>query len=244
MPELSKVIAETSPTVLNNCYSTSVSSLWVFSTLVTNKYLSVLPPKWGDLGDKILTDDFMAYFVFNEKEYYEHLKYLNIIFGKKIDVSFYPENDYFDVLDIATRGLEKYNKAWGHFYCLGLYEKKDIYWEKIKEVDRVIAKWLNEIDKDYQIILTADHGCSLGENNEWGHSIYLNEYCTHVPVIIWNDKNNLNENKLYSLKDIFYGMFDKMFSRMFDEIEHSEELIVETRFTGQKGYKQRRIKSV
>jgi len=65
-----------------------------------------------------------------------------------------------------------------------------------------------------------------------------------VPVIIWNDKNNLNENKLYSLKDIFYGMFDRMFSRMFDEIEHPKELIVETRFTGQRGYKQRRIKSV
>ncbi len=70
--------------------------------------------------------------------------------------------------------------------------KIDRYDTEIAAVDESIARLLAGVrqavdDKDLLVVLTADHGESLGEHNYWGHGRYLYEPSLRVPLgISWN----------------------------------------------------------
>ncbi len=69
--------------------------------------------------------------------------------------------------------------------------KKDRYDTEIAAVDASIDRLLIGIrqaveDKDLLVVLTADHGESLGEHNYWGHGRYLYEPSLRIPLgIVW-----------------------------------------------------------
>ena len=70
--------------------------------------------------------------------------------------------------------------------------KIDRYDTEIAAVDESIARLLAGVrqavdDKDLLVVLTADHGESLGEHNYWGHGRYLYEPSLRIPLgISWN----------------------------------------------------------
>ncbi len=69
--------------------------------------------------------------------------------------------------------------------------KKDRYDSEIAAVDESIARLLAGVrqavdDKDLLVVVTADHGESLGEHNYWGHGRYLYEPSLRIPLgITW-----------------------------------------------------------
>ena len=69
--------------------------------------------------------------------------------------------------------------------------KKDRYDTEIAAVDTSIERLLTGIrqaveEKDLIVVLTADHGESLGEHNYWGHGRYLYEPSLRIPLgIVW-----------------------------------------------------------
>ena len=65
--------------------------------------------------------------------------------------------------------------------------KKDRYDTEIAATDVSIARLLAGVrqvvdDKDLLVVLTADHGESLGEHNYWGHGRYLYEPSLRIPL--------------------------------------------------------------
>ena len=69
--------------------------------------------------------------------------------------------------------------------------KKDRYDSEIAAVDESIGRLLRGVrqsvdTKDLLVVLTADHGESLGEHNYWGHGRYLYEPSLRIPLgIVW-----------------------------------------------------------
>jgi choline-sulfatase len=69
---------------------------------------------------------------------------------------------------------------------------------------------------DTLVVFFADHGQSLGENGYYGHHVYLNDWLTHVPLIVLAPSPVKEErNDLVTLADIaptvlhFLGLPDK-----------------------------------
>jgi arylsulfatase A-like enzyme len=69
--------------------------------------------------------------------------------------------------------------------------KKDRYDTEIAAVDESIGRLLAGVrqavdDKDLLVVITADHGESLGEHSYWGHGRYLYEPSLRIPLgIVW-----------------------------------------------------------
>ncbi len=69
--------------------------------------------------------------------------------------------------------------------------KKDRYDTEIAAVDHSIDRLLDGVrqavdDRDLLVVLTADHGESLGEHSYWGHGRYLYEPSLRIPLgIVW-----------------------------------------------------------
>lgn len=63
------------------------------------------------------------------------------------------------------------------------------YDDEIRYVDSLLAKMFEMIDKEglrenTLVIVTADHGESLGEHDFWGHGYCLSDPCIHIPLMI------------------------------------------------------------
>lgn len=71
-------------------------------------------------------------------------------------------------------------------------KKRDRYDTEIAAVDASIARLLAGVrkrveDSELLVVLTADHGESLGEHNYWGHGRHLYEPSLRIPLaIVWN----------------------------------------------------------
>ncbi len=69
--------------------------------------------------------------------------------------------------------------------------KKDRYDTEIAAVDESIGRLLDGVRQavdaeDLVVVITADHGESLGEHNYWGHGRYLYEPSLRIPLgIVW-----------------------------------------------------------
>jgi arylsulfatase A-like enzyme len=72
--------------------------------------------------------------------------------------------------------------------------KRDRYDSEIAAVDASIARLMTGVRKvvdetDLLVVLTSDHGESLGEHNYWGHGRYLFEPSLRIPLgIIWKGR--------------------------------------------------------
>jgi arylsulfatase A-like enzyme len=63
------------------------------------------------------------------------------------------------------------------------------YANAIRHQDRILGKLLDKIAARYAIdrlpiVVTADHGDSLGEGGRWGHNFGLNDALIHLPLVI------------------------------------------------------------
>ena len=61
---------------------------------------------------------------------------------------------------------------------------KKLYAGEVRYVDRVLTEFLRELSEDAIVVLTSDHGESLGERDCWGHGLNLYQESLHVPLMI------------------------------------------------------------
>jgi hypothetical protein len=61
---------------------------------------------------------------------------------------------------------------------------KELYAGEVRYVDRVLTEFLGELPEDAIVVLTSDHGESLGERDCWGHGLNLYQESLHVPLMI------------------------------------------------------------
>ncbi len=60
----------------------------------------------------------------------------------------------------------------------------ELYAGEVRYVDRVLGPFLNELQDNALVILTADHGESLGERGCWGHGLNLYQESLLVPLLV------------------------------------------------------------
>jgi len=60
----------------------------------------------------------------------------------------------------------------------------DLYAGEVRHVDRVLGPFLRELPDNALVVLTADHGESLGERGCWGHGLNLYQEALHVPLLV------------------------------------------------------------
>ncbi|MBW2731742.1 MAG: sulfatase-like hydrolase/transferase [Deltaproteobacteria bacterium] len=70
------------------------------------------------------------------------------------------------------------------------HDRKSAYEAEIQRVDRYLGTWIELLRSkgllDHaMVIVSADHGESLGENGVYGHGSSLRAEQTHVPLLIW-----------------------------------------------------------
>jgi len=59
-----------------------------------------------------------------------------------------------------------------------------LYAGEVRYVDRVLTEFLSELPDDAIVVLTSDHGESLGERDCWGHGLNLYQESLHVPLMM------------------------------------------------------------
>jgi len=60
----------------------------------------------------------------------------------------------------------------------------ELYSGEVRHVDRVLGPFLRELPEDAVVVLTADHGESLGERGCWGHGLNLYQEALLVPLLV------------------------------------------------------------
>ncbi|MCI0604656.1 sulfatase-like hydrolase/transferase, partial [bacterium] len=102
-----------------------------------------------------------------------------------------PERSAREITDASLKWLET-KKAARWFAFLHYYDPhfpyKGSYVEEIQEVDRQIGRVLrflgdNSLEKKTLVVVTADHGESLGEHQEKTHGIFAYESTLRIPLI-------------------------------------------------------------
>ncbi len=61
---------------------------------------------------------------------------------------------------------------------------EELYVGEVRYVDQVLTEFLNDLPNDAVVVLTSDHGESLGERDCWGHGLNLYQESLHVPLLI------------------------------------------------------------
>ena len=59
-----------------------------------------------------------------------------------------------------------------------------LYAGEVRYVDRVLTEFLSELPDDAVVVLTSDHGESLGERDCWGHGLNLFQEALNVPLMM------------------------------------------------------------
>ncbi len=59
-----------------------------------------------------------------------------------------------------------------------------LYAGEVRYVDRVLGEFLRQLPDEAVVVLTSDHGESLGERDCWGHGLNLYQEALHVPLLI------------------------------------------------------------
>lgn len=60
----------------------------------------------------------------------------------------------------------------------------ELYAGEVGYVDQVLTEFLSELPNDTVVVLTSDHGESLGERDCWGHGLNLYQESLHVPLLM------------------------------------------------------------
>jgi len=60
----------------------------------------------------------------------------------------------------------------------------ELYAGEVRYVDQVLTEFLSELPNDAVVVLTSDHGESLGERDCWGHGLNLYQESLHVPLLM------------------------------------------------------------
>lgn len=60
----------------------------------------------------------------------------------------------------------------------------ELYAGEVRHVDRVLGRFLHELPDNALVVLTADHGESLGERGCWGHGLNLYQEAVLVPLLV------------------------------------------------------------
>ncbi len=61
---------------------------------------------------------------------------------------------------------------------------EELYVGEVRYVDQVLTEFLNDLPNDAVVVLTSDHGESLGERDCWGHGLNLYQESLHVPLLM------------------------------------------------------------
>lgn len=94
-----------------------------------------------------------------------------------------------DELQYDTEEYGQYTSNW-----------RDLYVASVDYLDRAVDRWIDEVreitDAETTVVVTADHGHSLGVaegEDHWGHSVGLTEAVLHVPLILVNPPDGYPE---------------------------------------------------
>jgi arylsulfatase A-like enzyme len=101
----------------------------------------------------------------------------------------------------AARAAKLRTIAWIHYFephgarttgrgSAAIQSAHDSYAELVRRVDVQIGRLTEELDKlgyleDSLVIVFSDHGEALGELDYFGHHVYLNQFATDVPLLVY-----------------------------------------------------------
>ena len=121
-----------------------------------------------------------------------YAKYTGHVHGPTHKSSLNAEYDYFAWTKVAGEIFDNKNKdnpGALQIPDFAANEYRRGYYASVTDVDGHVGQMLDELvsrqlEKTTMVVLTADHGFSLGENNMWGKSAMVYEAAARVPLLI------------------------------------------------------------
>ncbi len=96
-------------------------------------------------------------------------------------------------LDEIIRRFSRQRPIFVHFHVMEAHDCREpqSYAKALRLMDAALGRWLVTLRRrglleEAVVIITADHGQSLGERGVWGHGSQLYNEQIHVPLLIWS----------------------------------------------------------